>query len=105
MFQSQSSATGESRLPYVKMMEGFLDDTKSVLVLGCGGGNLATMLARSGKDVIVVDYNPISFDLAEDFFEMPKKIPAIIKNFRSNMTAGTRSSAATASTAAGRGFA
>jgi hypothetical protein len=35
IFQSQSSATGESRLPYVKMMEGFLDDTKSVLVLGC----------------------------------------------------------------------
>lgn len=90
IFQSQSSATGESRLPYVKMMEGFLDDTKSVLVLGCGGGNLATMLARSGKDVIVVDYNPISFDLAREFFGMPKEIPCIIEDFQQYLTVETR---------------
>ena len=51
IFQSQSSAAGESRLPYVKMMEAFLGDAKNVLLLGCGGGNLATMLTRSGKNV------------------------------------------------------
>jgi hypothetical protein len=28
IFQSQSSAAGESRLPYVKMMEAFLSDAK-----------------------------------------------------------------------------
>jgi hypothetical protein len=31
IFQSQSSASGESRLPYVKMMEAFLGDAKNVL--------------------------------------------------------------------------
>ncbi len=66
IFQSQSSASGESRLPYVKMMEAFLSDANSILLLGCGGGNLATMLARQGK--IVVDHNPVSFDLAKRFF-------------------------------------
>src|ERR1700682_5973755 len=68
LFQSQSSASGESRLPYVKMMEAFLSDANSVLLLGCGGGNLATMLARQGKSVTVVDHNPVSFDLAKRFF-------------------------------------
>ncbi|SDS46010.1 hypothetical protein SAMN05444158_2123 [Bradyrhizobium canariense] len=90
IFQSQSSATGESRLPYVKMMEGFLNDAKSVLVLGCGGGNLATMLTRSGKDVIVVDCNPISFDLAREFFGMPKGIPCVIDDFQRYLTAERR---------------
>jgi hypothetical protein len=37
VFQSQSSASGESRFPYVKMMEAFLSDENSVLLLGCGG--------------------------------------------------------------------
>jgi spermidine synthase len=90
IFQSQSSATGESRLPYVKMMEAFMGEARSVLVLGCGGGNLATMLARSGKSVIVVDYNPISFDLAREFFGMPKDIPCIIEDFQEYLTAETR---------------
>ena len=30
IFQSQSSASGESRFPYVKMMEAFLGDANSV---------------------------------------------------------------------------
>ncbi len=82
VFQSQSSASGESRLPYVKMMEGFLSDANSVLLLGCGGGNLATMLARQGKSVTVVDHNPVSFDLAKRFFGLPRKFPASSKILR-----------------------
>ena len=31
IFQSQSSAAGESRLPYVKMMEAFLGNAKNIL--------------------------------------------------------------------------
>ena len=90
LFQSQSSAAGESRLPYVTMMESFLESAKSVLVLGCGGGNIATMLARSGKSVIVVDFNPISFDLARQFFGMPHEIPCIVEDFQEYLTAETR---------------
>src|SRR5260370_21885494 len=90
LLQSQSSASGESRLPYVKMMEAFLNDAKSVLLLGCGGGNLATMLARSGKSVVVVDYNPVSFNLAREFFGMPEDIPCFVEDFQEYLLGETR---------------
>jgi SAM-dependent methyltransferase len=90
IFQSQSSASGESRFPYVKIMEAFLGDANSVLLLGCGGGNLATMLARQGKSVTVVDHNPVSFDLAKRFFGLPKEIPCIVADFREYLLAETR---------------
>jgi spermidine synthase len=103
-FQSQSSAAGESRLPYVKMMEAFLGDAKNVLLLGCGGGNLATMLARSGKSVTVVDHNPVSFDLAKRFFGMPKKISCIVEDFKEYLVAETRSFDGIAIDVGGPGF-
>jgi SAM-dependent methyltransferase len=90
IFQSQSSASGESRFPYVKMMEAFLNDTNTVLLLGCGGGNLATMLARQGKSVTVVDHNPVSFELAKRFFGLPKEIPCVVADFKEYLLAETR---------------
>ena len=104
IFQSQSSAAGESRLPYVKMMEAFLGDAKNVLLLGCGGGNLATMLARSGKSVTVVDHNPVSFDLAKRFFGMPKEISCIVEDFKEYLAAETRSFDGIAIDVGGPGF-
>lgn len=104
IFQSQSSAAGESRLPYVKVMEAFLSDAKNVLLLGCGGGNLATMLARSGKSVTVVDHNPVSFDLAKRFFGMPKAISCIVEDFKEYLAAETRSFDGIAIDVGGPGF-
>src|SRR5260370_33906491 len=74
LFQSQSSASGESRLPYVKIMEAFLNEPKSVLLLGCGGGNLAPMLARSGNSVVVGYYNPVRFQLTREICLTPDGI-------------------------------
>jgi len=90
IFQSQSSTSGESRFPYVKVMEAFLRDAKNVLLLGCGGGNLATMLARKGKSVTVVDHSAVSFDLAKRFFGLPKGIPCIVADFREYLLAEER---------------
>jgi len=104
LFQSQSSASGESRLPYVKMMEAFLNDAKSVLLLGCGGGNLATMLARSGKSVVVVDYNPVSFNLAREFFGMPEDIPCFVEDFQEYLLGETRNFDGIAIDVGGPGF-
>jgi spermidine synthase len=104
IFQSQSSASGESRLPYVKMMEAFLGDAKNVLLLGCCGGNLATMLARPDKSVTVVDHNPVSFDLAKRFFGMPKEIFCIVEDFKEYLAAETRSFDAIAIDVGGPGF-
>ena len=104
IFQSQSSTSGESRFPYVKMMEAFLSDANSVLLLGCGGGNLATMLARQGKSVTVVDHNPVSFDLAKRFFGLPKEIPCFVADFKEYLLAETRSFDAIAIDLDGPGF-
>lgn len=104
IFQSQSSAAGESRLPYVKMMEAFLTDATNVLLLGCGGGNLATMLARSGKSVTVVDHNSVSFDLAKRFYGMPKEISCLVADFKEYLAAETRSFDGIAIDVGGPGF-
>lgn len=104
IFQSQSSAAGESRLPYAKMMEAFLGDAKNVLLLGCGGGNLAMMLARSGKRVTVVDHNPLSFELAKRYFGMPKEIFCVAEDFKEYLAAETRNFDGIAIDVGGPGF-
>jgi spermidine synthase len=104
IFQSQSSTSGDSRFPYVKIMDAFLSDANNVLLLGCGGGNLATMLARHGKSVTVVDHSPVSFDLAKRFFGLPKGIPCIVADFREYLLAETRFFDAIAIDVGGPGF-
>ena len=65
--QSQATPDGESVFTYVKLMDELLSRSQHILVLGCGGGNLATRLSRLGKSLTVVDVNPISFVLARQF--------------------------------------
>jgi len=86
------------------MMEAFLGDAKNVLLLGCGGGNLATMLARSGKRVTVVDHNPLSFELAKRYFGMPKEIVCVAENFKEYLAAETRNFDGIAIDVGGPGF-
>jgi SAM-dependent methyltransferase len=90
IFQSHSTPAGDSQFTYVKMMEAFLAPPGDILVLGCGGGNIATMLARSGKTVTVVDHSPDSFDIARDYFGMPDDIPCVVEDFRTYLAAETR---------------
>ncbi len=49
--------------------------SKDVLMIGCGGGTLATMLHRSGVKVTVVDLHKLSFDIARGYFHMPPDVP------------------------------
>jgi 2-polyprenyl-3-methyl-5-hydroxy-6-metoxy-1,4-benzoquinol methylase len=67
--QSQATPDGESVFTYVKVMDELLTRSQQILVLGCGGGNLATRLSRLGKRLTIVDINPISFVLAHKFFD------------------------------------
>ena len=53
--QSQATPNGESVFTYVKLMDELLSRSEQVLVLGCGGGNLATRLSRLGKRLTIVD--------------------------------------------------
>jgi 2-polyprenyl-3-methyl-5-hydroxy-6-metoxy-1,4-benzoquinol methylase len=72
------------------MMEHFFAEQTDVLVLGCGGGNLATMLARSGKSVTVVDHNATSIDIVQRLFGMPPYIPFVVEDFRDYLASCAR---------------
>ena len=56
--QSQATPDGESVFSYVRLMDELLHRATNILVLGCGGGNLATRLARLGKDLTIVPRPP-----------------------------------------------
>jgi spermidine synthase len=80
--QSQATPDGESVFSYVKLMDELLHRSTNILVLGCGGGNLATRLARLGKKLTIVDNNPISFMIAQRFFGLPDGLPLMVSDFR-----------------------
>jgi spermidine synthase len=80
--QSQATPDGESVFTYVKLMDELLYRATNILVLGCGGGNLATRLTRLGKRLTIVDNNPISFVIAHKFFGLPDDLTCMISDFR-----------------------
>jgi spermidine synthase len=80
--QSQATPEGESVFTYVKLMDELLHRAANILVLGCGGGNLATRLTSLGKRLTIVDNNPISFMIAQRFFGLPDGLPLIVSDFR-----------------------
>src|SRR5260370_15619091 len=80
--KSQATPDGESVFTYVKLMDELLARSEQILVLGCGGGNLATRLSRLGKKLTIVDHNPISFVLAHRYFDLPDELPCIVSDFR-----------------------
>jgi spermidine synthase len=75
--QSAADGRGISTADYIHAMYFFLRQVKAkdVLMIGCGGGTLATMLHRSGVKVTVVDLHKLSFEIARDYFHMPREIP------------------------------
>ena len=80
--QSQATPDGDSVFTYVKLMDELLARPQNILVLGCGGCNLATRLARLGKKLTIVDNNPISFMIAQKFFALPDDLDCMVSDFR-----------------------
>jgi spermidine synthase len=78
-FHSQINAEGVSTCAYVHVMYSLIRqaEAKKVLMIGCAGGTLATMLHRIGCRVTVVDVNPHAFTLAKKYFQMPSEIECI----------------------------
>jgi spermidine synthase len=75
-FQSEADENGISLVGYIHAIFGLIRqaDAKSVLMIGCGGGTLATMLARIGCTLTVVDIDPHAFLLARRYFRFPESI-------------------------------
>ncbi len=74
--QSAADARGVSTADYIHALYSFLRQAgaKDVLMIGCGGGTLATMLYRSGIKVTVVDLHSLSFEIARRYFRFPADI-------------------------------
>jgi spermidine synthase len=72
--QSAADRNGVSTADYIHAMYFFLMQARvrDVLMIGCGGGTLATMLARSQVAVTVVDLHKFSFDIARTYFQLPE---------------------------------
>jgi spermidine synthase len=88
VFQSHATWHGISLFAYVHLMARVLRRAEDVLLLGCASGSLATMLHYLGKRVTIVDDNPLSFDIARQFFGLPDKVNCIEADFREFLTAG-----------------
>lgn len=75
-YQSEADCRGISLASYVHAIHSLLTQlgARDVVVIGCGGGTLATMLAYSGVRVSVVDVNPASVILAKKYFSLPQSV-------------------------------
>jgi SAM-dependent methyltransferase len=73
---SDADRDGVSLADYIHAIFGFLVQAKcrDVLMIGCGGGTLATMLHRVGARAIVVDIDAGSFAIARRYFHMPEDV-------------------------------
>ncbi len=89
--QSQADRNGTSLAEYIHAIFGFLRQAKCkrVLMIGCGGGTLATMLHRVGVNVTIVDIDPTSFEIARQYFHMPDEIECHVADGRSFLRRGT----------------
>jgi spermidine synthase len=74
--QSVADRHGVSLAEYIHAMYGFLRQAKCrhVLMIGCGGGTLATMLRRVDVKVTIVDIDSRNFEIARTYFHMPDDV-------------------------------
>lgn len=81
-FHSQATAEGVSTCGYVHVMHSIIRQSSAhdVLMIGCAGGTLATMLHWMGYRVTVVDINPHAFTLARKYFRMPDEVACVVED-------------------------
>ena len=74
--QSEADRNGVSLAAYIHAIHGFLRKAKSrtVLMIGCGGGNLATMLRADGVKVAIAEISERSFEISRKYFHMPDDV-------------------------------
>jgi len=83
--QSVADSHGISLAPYVHALFGLLSLAKArtILIIGCGGGTLATMLAHARRKVTMIDINPVSFSLAKQYFSLPDTVVCHVEDGKS----------------------
>ena len=83
-FQTEADRDGISLAPYIHAIYGLLTQAgaRDVLMIGCGGGSLGTMLAKAEVQVTIVDKNPASFEIARNYFCLPGTIDCRVADGR-----------------------
>ncbi|MGB9153250.1 MAG: fused MFS/spermidine synthase [Alphaproteobacteria bacterium] len=81
-FHSQADKNGVSVCAYIHVIYELVlqSRAKNVLIIGCGGGTLATMLHRMKLKVTVVDINDAAFTIARDYFKLPKRVRCVTQD-------------------------
>lgn len=80
--QSECDQNGVSLAPYIHAIFGLLAQKRvaDVLMIGGGGGSLATMLYRLGVRVTVVDINRTAFQIARRYFGLPLRVDCVVED-------------------------
>lgn len=83
--QSEADNNGVSLASYIHAIFGLIQQSRAhkILLIGCAGGTLATMLARMDKNVTAIDVNPASFPLAKQYFSLPNSVRCKIADGKS----------------------
>lgn len=74
--QSSADNEGTSLASYIHAIFGLLIQAKAkdILIIGCGGGTLGTMLVRASCKTTIVDVDPVSFTIARNYFALPPSV-------------------------------
>ena len=90
--QSHADSRGISLAGYIHAIYGLLSQTRcrDVLMIGCGGGTLATMLRVDGVNVTIVDINEWSFRISRQYFRMPSDVECHVGDGRDFLQACSR---------------
>lgn len=74
--QSAVDRNGRSMDTYIHAIYGLIMQgrAKTVLMIGCGGGTLGTMLTAAGMKVTIVDIDPAAFVVAKAHFGLPEAV-------------------------------
>jgi len=91
-YQSQADRDGVSLAHYIHALYGLAVQTaaRTVLMIGCGGGSLGSMLADAGRSVTVVDIFPASFELARKYFFLSPRVNCVVADGAAFLARGRR---------------
>ncbi|HVJ42927.1 MAG TPA: fused MFS/spermidine synthase [Dongiaceae bacterium] len=80
--QSEADHHGISLAPYIHAIYDLLvqHQAQRILMIGCGGGTLGTMLARSGRSVVIVDDDPHAITIAKRYFALPFEVTCHVED-------------------------
>jgi spermidine synthase len=90
--QSEADHRGISLAAYIHAIHSFLLQARSkhVLMIGCGGGTLATMLRADRIGVTIVEINARSFEISRKYFHLPRDVECLVGDGRSFLGATKR---------------